>query len=1244
MAAEGAAAPPTVTTTGGALAYTENDAATAVDAGLTLAEPDLDDVQSATVAFVGGSYQSGQDVLAFSDQLGISGVWNSGAGTLTLTGTAPVADYETALRTVTYQNTSDDPATAARTIRFVVTDVNAESGFGDRTVNVTAVDDPLSINTTGTALAYTENAGALAIDSGVTVTDVDDDITGATVAVSPGSYVSTEDVLAFANQLGITGVWDSNTGVLTLSGATTPANYQTALRTVTYANGNENPNTGPRTVTFTVTSVGSDSSARVIAITAVNDAPDAGGDTTVTDPGGGAANILEDATPSASNIRLTPGTLNDVDSGAPTQVRILSVTGGTLTQGDGSVIGLGTGGSILALAGGNLDMRFTPTANRDTNASFTYMMVDAANSNLNSAASTATVPIIPVNDAPTATMSGGTAGYTENGPAVAIDSAYTNADIDNANLVGATVQITANYDSTQDVLAFANQLGITGSWDSGTGTMTLSGATTVANYQTAIRAVTYANTSEDPAASNRTMTVSVADGTDQSTPVTRQVTVTPANDAPTATASGGSVSYTENATAVTIDTGFAADDVDDTSLTGASVQITGNYESGADVLSFSNQLGISGSWDSGSAVLTLSGVATIADYETALQSVTFHNTSDAPSTAGRTITFIVSDAEDPSSPTTRNVTVAAVNDAPTVDSTAGSLTFTENGSPGDVDDSLTVDDLDDSNLESATVAITAGYWNGEDVLAFTDQLGISGSWNAGTGTLTLTGTAPVGDYQTALRAVTYENTSDAPNAAARTVTYTVNDGDDDSNTATRSVAVTPVNDLPATAVAAGSVSYIEDASPVQIDGTVSVVDADDASLIGARVEITSGYRQGQDALSATSGGGVTATWNAATGVLTLTGSASPATYQTVLRSVAYENTSQEPSTDTRTITFSADDPSGTGNTDTRDIAVTSVNDRPAARNDSGETLQARAVTIDVLDNDTDVEGDALSVTSVRPSNGTATITSHDDVRIDLDDDYYGTMRASYTISDGEDTDTGVIWVRVTPVADISANVTASPNPAVVGADIVGDVVVRNQGPGIATSAVAIVDIGAGNTFAGVSVNGQACAVNANQARCDLGDIAADASALVETTVRAGAEGTLQISALSGSSALDTDENDNFAAAIVTVTRSAVPTNPSPPTRPSRPRVPAPPTTTTTIATVQTTTTSTRPTTTTTRPPRTTTTTTRPKPSPATTVPAPTEEEGDSDGASPALVMTLLAVLFAAVAAIVYGYRRMRQPQ
>ena len=125
---------------------------------------------------------------------------------------------------------------------------------------------------------------------------------------------------------------------------------------------------------------------------------------------------------------------------------------------------------------------------------------------------------------------------------------------------------------------------------------------------------------------------------------------------------------------------------------------------------------------------------------------------------------------------TRNITVAAVNDAPVLASVEGTvLAYTENDPATAITDTLTTADLDNVNLASATISISANYVNGEDVLAFTNTANISGAWNASTGVLTLTGADTVAAYQAALRSVTYQNTSDNPSTLTRTVSFSVND-------------------------------------------------------------------------------------------------------------------------------------------------------------------------------------------------------------------------------------------------------------------------------------------------------------------------------------------------------------------------------------------------------------------------------------------------------------------------------------
>ncbi|WP_203250037.1 Ig-like domain-containing protein, partial [Cysteiniphilum marinum] len=92
--------------------------------------------------------------------------------------------------------------------------------------------------------------------------------------------------------------------------------------------------------------------------------------------------------------------------------------------------------------------------------------------------------------------------------------------------------------------------------------------------------------------------------------------------------------------------------------------------------------------------------------------------------------------------------------------------------------------------------ITTNFANAEDVLAFAGLGNITGSYNAATGELTLSGTDTVANYQAALRLVTYENTSDNPSTLQRTLSWSVNDGTDDSNISQMDLSVEAVNDAP----------------------------------------------------------------------------------------------------------------------------------------------------------------------------------------------------------------------------------------------------------------------------------------------------------------------------------------------------------------------------------------------------------------------------------------------------------------
>jgi VCBS repeat-containing protein len=178
---------------------------------------------------------------------------------------------------------------------------------------------------------------------------------------------------------------------------------------------------------------------------------------------------------------------------------------------------------------------YTPAENFNGSDSFTYKANDgSADSNT----ATVSITVNAVNDAPVVTTSVSVLAYTENDPATAIDTSLTVSDVDSSDLIGATVSITTNFASGQDVLSFLNTAKITGHWDSTTGILTLTGMDTSVNYEAALRSVKYQNTSDNPTAATRTVSFEVDDGSlvnNLSNTATRNITVTAVNDAPTLT-------------------------------------------------------------------------------------------------------------------------------------------------------------------------------------------------------------------------------------------------------------------------------------------------------------------------------------------------------------------------------------------------------------------------------------------------------------------------------------------------------------------------------------------------------------------------------------------------------------------------------------------------------------------------------------------------------------------------------------
>gem|GEM_PF-5351713 len=253
--------------------------------------------------------------------------------------------------------------------------------------------------------------------------------------------------------------------------------------------------------------------------------------------------------------------------------------------------------------------------------------------------------------------------------------------------------------------------------------------------------------------------------------------------------------------------------------------------------------------------------------------------------------------------------------------------FTENG-PGVaiVDTDVAITDVDDTNIETGTIVLTNAQPG--DLLWFASSLpiGITSVIDTsvpGIITVTLTGSATKADYQTAIAALRFENTSDNPPTTPRIIAVTVNDGDVDSNTAFSTIYVIPVNDPPVIA-ATGTPTYTLNQSAVVVAPTVMVTDVDDSNIESATVTVSNTDRA-HDSLTLNSVAQATAdaagitvvSYNPATGELVLSGSASLADYQAVLAGVQFSSSSGV-STD-RTISFVVND--GTDSSNVANVLV-----------------------------------------------------------------------------------------------------------------------------------------------------------------------------------------------------------------------------------------------------------------------------------------------------------------------------------
>ncbi|WP_445262667.1 VCBS domain-containing protein [Pseudomonas sp. EL_65y_Pfl2_R96] len=547
---------------------------------------------------------------------------------------------------------------------------------------------------------------------------------------------------------------------------------------------------------------------------------------TVTVTGSNDAAVLSSAsvTLTETNAPLTTGgslTVSDIDSPESFQAQ----SGTTSANG---IFAIDTTGNWSYTANSAFDALNVGDSLTDT---FAVFSADGTETSVS-------VTINGTNDAPVTDLNGGgagndaTAAFTEQ-TSVLIAPSATITDIDSANLTSMTATLTVRPDGNAteslslNASATTAAAGLTVSYTTGTGVLSITGSATKTTYQTILDGILYNNSSDTPTTSDRTVNVLVSDGIDSSISHSVTIGITALNDTPVNTLPA---SYTTNEDTAFKLSGLSVADVD---AGAGSISVTLTVGSGSLTAATAGSVSVSGS-GTGSIVLT----GTLANINTYLATVANQPTYTPAANANGTVTLTMLTNDGGNTGTggalsdsdTININITALNDTP-VNTLPAS--YTTNEDTAFKLSGLSVADVD-AGTGSISVTLTVG--SGSLTAATAGSVSVSGS---GTSSIMLTGT--LANINTYLATVANQPTYTPAANANGTVTLTMltNDGGNTgtggalSDSDTININITAVNDAP---VLSGTVpTSVNVSSGVLVSSFLSSTDVDSGALKGIAI-------------------------------------------------------------------------------------------------------------------------------------------------------------------------------------------------------------------------------------------------------------------------------------------------------------------------------------------------------------------------------------------------------------------------
>jgi hypothetical protein len=480
--------------------------------------------------------------------------------------------------------------------------------------------------------------------------------------------------------------------------------------------------------------------------------------------------------------------------------------------------------------------------------------------------------------------------------------------------------------------------------------------------------------------SNFTIATRVDDGIAVPLTGVKNMTVTPINDAPTATNLNAAETYTE-------DTDLNLADISITDVDSATVTATLTLsEVAAGDLSTATSGGVTSIWDDGTGIWTASG--DVADVNVLLAGVLF--TPTAGYNASFDILTSVDDGEAAAITGTKMMTAIAVNNPPIATNLDAAESYTED-TPLDLIN-IVISDIDSTNVTATLILSDPDAGS----LSTATSGAVTSTYNSVSGVWTASGLLV--DVNALLAGVIFSPSLNYNSGFS--IATSVDDGVAAAITGTKVVTATAVNDPPTATNLSTSEGYIEDAD---LNLTNIVISDVDSASVTATLTLSD---TGAGSLSIGTSGTVTSSYDAGTGVWIATGAL--ADVNALLEDVTFIPTLNY--NDDFVINTSVED-GWSAVTGTKNIIGTAVNDAPTATNLDAAESYTEDISLDLVD---------IVISDIDSTEVTVMLTLSDFTAGSLTTGTSGTVTS--TFADG-------VWTASGALADVNsllAGVTFNP--------------------------------------------------------------------------------------------------------------------------------------------------------------------------------------------------------------------------